>query len=110
MYQGYRLYIGKSSKMITIGLFLTTFGLSSVFGAHCVISQIWLEPKIKPTHQVKLVQIPGTLGTISIICDFKKSFFRLVSTKLPTAQKLKQMSLPNAKKDKLSQVKNNTKV
>jgi hypothetical protein len=51
------------SKMIIFGLILTTFELSSIFGGSWSTIENWLQPKIKPSSEIKLDQICETLCT-----------------------------------------------
>ena len=46
---------------VTLNTHFTTFEVSNVEAGY-VVSKNLLEYKAKPTHQVKLVQIPNTFG------------------------------------------------
>ena len=56
--------LDEGSEMITFGSLLTTFKMSKQGS-----SENWLEPKIKPSNQIKLVYIPDTHCSEESIID-----------------------------------------
>ena len=65
VYHGIWLYFDGRSKMITSRSLLTTsFEVNSIFWGSCCKSKYWLDPKIKPSNEVKLVKISDTHGMI----------------------------------------------